>query len=74
MAAKTTAKVIAGWITFRASDAFNKVSVQLTSANVDIGEYTIPVALGTTMEHGDQIELVLNLDMTLIAPVMKRKK
>ena len=72
MAAKTTAKVIAGWITFRASDAFNKVAVQLTSANVNIGQYTIPVALGTTMLDGDKIELVLNMDIQLMSPVVKR--
>ena len=72
MAAKTTAKVIAGWITFRASDAFNKVAVQLTSANVNIGQYTIPVALGKTMLDGDKIELVLNIDIQLMSPVVKR--
>ncbi len=74
MAAKTSASVIAGWLTFRASDAFNKVAVQLTSANVDIGEYSIPVALGTTMLNGDQIELTLEMDITLMAPKLKRKK
>ncbi len=74
MAAKTSASVIAGWLTFRSSDAFNKVTVQLTSANVGIGEYSIPVALGQILLDGDQIALTLDMDITLMSPKVKRRK
>ena len=74
MAAKTSAAVTIGWLTFHASDAFNKVAVQLTSANVDIGSYTIPIALGQKLNGGDKIELVLNMDLTFMSPASKRTK